>query len=109
MYTRNRTHTSEMMTLLKKQFKTVQQQEEITRYHQHARDALPDTLANRQLPIVTDNPLTVKRVPYSAMKNKNGWETAILNELSARSVVLTDDDNRNYTQIMRRLKDNEGD
>ena len=95
MYNRNRIHTSEMMTLLKEQLKTVQQQEEITRYRQHARDALPDTVANRQLSTVTDNPLIAKRVPYSEMTKKNGWETAIRNELSARGVVLTDDENRN--------------
>ena len=109
MYTRNLTHTSEMITLLKEQFKTVRQQEEITTFNQHSRDALPDTVTNRQLPTVTDTPLISKRVPYSAMTKKSGRETEIRNELSVRGVVLTDDENRNYTKIMRRLKDNEGD
>ena len=86
-YTRNRAHISEMMTLLKEQFKTVWQQEEITTYHQHARDALPDTVASRQLPTVTDTPLIEKRVPYSAMAKKNGQEIAIRNIIRKRCGV----------------------
>ena len=48
------------------------------------------------------------RVPFCEMTKKNGHEQLMLDEIRARGIELTDEERRNYTKLIKRLKDHEG-
>ena len=48
------------------------------------------------------------RVPFSAMTKKRGFDKVVLEEIAARNITLTDDEKKNYTKTIKRLKTHEG-
>ena len=90
------------------QFKVVRTSEEINAFLQNINNNLPENIATTALPTITPTSLIAKIVPFSAMTKKDGWENAIRDELAARNVNIDAFCNTNYRNLLKLLKDHEG-
>ena len=48
------------------------------------------------------------RVPFCEMTKKNGHGQLMLDEIRAKGIELTDEERRNYTKLIKQLKDHKG-
>ena len=76
------------LTCKTNQFKVVRTSKEINAFLQNINNGLPENIATTALPTVTPTSLIAKRVPFSAMTKKDGWENAIQDKLAAQNVNI---------------------
>ena len=57
---------------------------------------------------VDQTALMISRVPFCEMTKKNGWDRLILEEITARGINLSPDEQKNYTKVINSLKKHKG-